>query len=370
MSMTAPGLASSALAPPRRPWLGVSLALGAFAGCLLCLEVRDLPATLRRLPAADLAGVLALLTGARVLMALKWHLLLGLGGAHLPAGAILRISYQGWLVGSVLPLHLSGDLLRAHLVARRTGVGPPVVAALVMEKLLGLVAAVNGALGGGVVVAWALAPAQGARWIGLGALAALAGNGLVLASLHGAVHGWALGRLASARQTRVIGLLHRGYAAYASFSGHPGTLLATFGLTGLEHGLQLLILFTIATTLGLASEPGLFFAAAAVQMLLVRLPLTPAGWGTGELAAIALFGLIGISAEAAFLLSVVYHGLSLGAALLGCAVLVVPHERRRWSAAARPSPPSPEHPAARRWRRPRSRGSGQETSTNRPPEGG
>jgi uncharacterized membrane protein YbhN (UPF0104 family) len=127
-----------------------------------------------------------------------------------------------------------------------------------------------------------------------------------------------------ARQSRIIGRLHRGYAAYAGFSRHPKTLLATFGLTGLEHGLQLLILYTIATGLGIVIEPVLFGAAAALQMLVVRLPIAPDGWGTGELAAVALFGLIGIGAAAAFTLSVVYHVLGLVAALLGVVVLGVP----------------------------------------------
>jgi glycosyltransferase 2 family protein len=330
LSTTALGSGTPALGHPRRPWLGWSLTLGALAGCLLVLDVHDMLATVRRMRAHEIAFVLALVTGDRVLMALKWRLLLGIGGAHLPALAVIRIYYQGWLMGAVLPSHLGGDLLRAHLVARRTGVGPPAFASLVMEKLLGLVSAVNGAIAGGVIVAWSLAPEHGALWISLGALAALACNGLVLASLHGIVHDVALGRLARARQTRVIGMLHRCYAAYAGFSRHPKTLLATFGLTGLEHGLQLLILCTIATGLGIVIEPVLFVAAAALQMLMVRLPIAPDGWGTGELAAVALFGLIGISAAAAFTLSVVSHVLGLVAALLGVVVLGCPRAWRRW----------------------------------------
>jgi uncharacterized membrane protein YbhN (UPF0104 family) len=330
-SHPAPGAASPALGPPRRQWLGWGLALGAIAGCLLCLDGHDLLATVCRLRAYDIAVVLALVTGDRVLMALKWRLLLGLGGAHLPALAVIRIYYQGWLVGAVLPSHLGGDLLRAHLVARRTGVGSPVFASLVMEKLIGLVSAVNGAIVGGVIVAWSLDAAHGALWLGLGALAALACNGLVLASLHGGVHAWALGRLARARQSWSLGRLHRGYAAYAGFSRHPKTLLATFGLTGLEHGLQLLILFTIATSLGIALEPVRFVAAAALQMLMVRLPIAPDGWGTGELAALAMFGLVGIDAAAAFTLSVVSHVLGLVAALLGVVVLGCPRAWRHWA---------------------------------------
>ena len=127
-------------------------------------------------------------------------------------------------------------------------------------------------------------------------LATLAFNGLFLGSLHTAVHDFALGLLARYRQRKLIGILHTFYGAYADFSCHPKTLFGNFLLTVLEHGLQLLVVFAIATSLGVHAEPVVLFAAAAVQTLLLRLPIAPDGWGTGELAAIAVFGLIGINA--------------------------------------------------------------------------
>src|SRR5687767_4357087 len=66
-----------------------------------------------------------------------------------------------------------------------------------MEKMIGLVSAVNWALVGGVIVAWSLAPDHRAIWICLGALAMLVFNGLFLASLHDVVHDFALGLLSA-----------------------------------------------------------------------------------------------------------------------------------------------------------------------------
>jgi uncharacterized protein (TIRG00374 family) len=346
------GAASPALGNTWRRWLGWCLALGAMAGCLFFLDIDDMLATVRRMRTYDIALVLALLTCDRLLMALKWRLLLDIGGAHLSVLAVIRIYYQGWLVGSVLPSHLGGDLLRAHLVACQTGVVHPVFASIVMEKLVGLVSAVNWAIAGGSVVAWWLKPEQWALWMGLGVLVMLVFNGLSLALLHDAVHDFALRLLVRCHQTRVIGILHRSYAAYAGLSRYPETLLANFALTVLEHGLQLLIWFTIATGLDIDIEPLLFFAAAAIKMLISRLPISPDGWGTGELAAIALFGLIGISAAAAFTMSVVYHFLGMVAALPGFVFLVLPHELLRWSAPAEQSQPLPDGPSALKWRLP------------------
>jgi uncharacterized protein (TIRG00374 family) len=332
-------------------WLGWSLALLVIGACFFFLDIDSMLAAVRQMRAYEIALVLALLTGDRVLMALKWRLLLDVGGAHLRSLSVIRIYYQGWLVGSVLPTHLGGDLLRAHLVAHRTGVVHPVFASIVMEKVIGFVSAVNWAIvGAGVLACWS-EPRLWPLCIGLGALAVLAFNGLFLASLHDAVHDSALGFLARYRQRKLISVLHTFYAAYADFSCHPKTLVANFLLTALEHGLQLLIVFTIATSLGIQAEPIVFFAAAAVYMLIFRLPIAPDGWGTGELAAIAAFSLIGVSAAAAFTISVVYHFLGLVAALPGFAFLALPRDLLRWSAARQWQLPVRDS-AALRWRLP------------------
>jgi len=307
-------------------WLSWILAAGALAGCLLLFDVGDMLAEVRHLGARDIALLLVLLTCDRVLMALKWRLLLEIGGAHLSPLSVIRIYYQGWLVGAFLPTHLGGDLLRAHLVAQRTGVVHPVFASIVMEKVIGLISAVNWAIVGAVLLGCWLEPGRGALWIGLGVLAALAFNGLFVASLHDVVHDFALRTLARYHQSRLMGVLHKFYGAYADFSQHPQMLFANLLLTMLEHGLQLLILYTIVVSLSIDVGAVLFFAAASVQMLILRIPITPDGWGTGELAAIAVFGVVGIGAAAAFATSVIYRFLGVVATLPACVALVMPRK--------------------------------------------
>jgi hypothetical protein len=153
-------------------WFGWILAAGALASCLMLFDVGDMLAKVRLLHAREIALLLVLLTADRVLMALKWRLLLNVGGARLPASSVIRIYYQGWLVGAFLPTHIGGDLLRAHLVAQRTGLVHPVFASIAMEKVIGLISAVNGAIVGGVLHGHWLQPDRGTRWTGLGVLAA------------------------------------------------------------------------------------------------------------------------------------------------------------------------------------------------------
>jgi uncharacterized protein (TIRG00374 family) len=248
-------------------------------------------------------------------------------GARLSPWAAIGIYYRGWLVGAFLPTHLGGDLLRAHLVATRTGVVHPAYASLVMEKAIGFLSAINWAIVGGVVVGCALAPVFWGLWVGLGFVAALGVNGLFLLSLHPAVHARVLGWLGRHERLRLLGLARKLYDAYADFSRRPDVLVANFLLTVVEHGLQLLILFTIAAGLGVDVSAVLFFAAAAVQTFVLRIPITPDGWGTAELAAVGVFGAIGIPAATAFTISVLNRFLGVAAVLPGFMLfLVVPTE--------------------------------------------
>ena len=166
-----------------------------------------------------------------------------------------------------------------------------------------------------------------------------------MVSLRASVHDAALRVLGRYRQSRLTGVLHKFYGAYADFSRYPRTLLANLLLTVIEHGLQLLILYTIVVSLRIDVGAVLFFAAAAVQTLILRIPVTPDGWGTGELAAIAVFGLVGIGAASAFATSVIYRFLGVVAALPGFVALVVPRELLLWSTNETAGLPDVERPA-------------------------
>jgi uncharacterized membrane protein YczE/uncharacterized membrane protein YbhN (UPF0104 family) len=320
-------------------WLSWILAAGALAGSLLLFDVGDMLAKLRQLDAREIALLLLLLTCDRVLMALKWRLLLDIGRARLPVASAIRIYYQDRLAGTLLPSHIRGDLFRVDTVAQRTGVVDPVLASIATEKVIGLIAAVNWAIAGGVVLGCWLDPGRGPLWIGLGLVAALAFNGLSVALLREEVLGAALGILARYRQSRLIGLVRRLHGAYAVFSRHPRTLLANLLLTGLEHGLRLLILYTIVVSLNINVGVVVFLGAAAVQTMLLRIPVTPHGSGTGELAAIATFGLIGIGAAPAFAISMIYRFLDAVATLSVLATTILPREFLVWSEPLAPKPP-------------------------------
>ena len=186
-----------AAAPARRPrrWLGWGLAALALAGCLLLVSPAEVAAALRRVSPAGTRRPAAAghprpaAHGPEVGRAAA-------PGRRPPAAArAVRLFYQASAVGTLLPSHLGGDLLRGWWAAREGAPGHPVAASLVMERLLGLVSAANWAVLGAVLLAVHRAPGRAWAWAGLGLLAALAGDGLFAFSLSRPAHALVLRRL-------------------------------------------------------------------------------------------------------------------------------------------------------------------------------
>jgi uncharacterized membrane protein YbhN (UPF0104 family) len=316
------------LSPRHRRWLGWGIALAILAACLLVIEPREMLATLGRLRAWQVAGLLLLMTLDRLLMVWKWRLLLAVQGVRLPMGAATGIYYEGSFAGSFLPSQVGGDLLRGWRASGMTGRAAPVWASLVMERVLGLVSALNwGTLGTALCLAL-VDPGRRPLWLGLGALGLLCLNGGFWAAMRPGWHGWVQGLLQRWGGGRGMAFLQRLHGAFAHFGNRPRALLGNFLLTLAEHALQMLIVLLTALALGIEADSAAFLAATAAQMVLARLPVAPDGWGIAELGAIGVYGLVGIDATAAFSLSVTGHVLVLLTLMPG-AFFLLRHTRRR-----------------------------------------
>jgi glycosyltransferase 2 family protein len=304
----------------RRDLIGWLLAITILVGLAFALDLREVAATIARIDALDLAGIMALLTLDRLLMAWKWSILLRAVGVRLPLTTITRFYYQGTLAGMTVPFmpgQVGGDLLRAYWVAQAHGATHPVFASLVMEKMIGFLSAADWAILGLVVFACLTYGDLLWLWIGLGALVALAVNGLFFLSTRSFVHNFILRGLRRWQEFRILGLLPRFYETYAGFSQAPRALKLNILLTFVEQGVQLIVMLLIARSLEIHVDGILFLAIATIHMLIYRFPISPDSWGVGELSAIALYGLIGVDAEAAFSLTFVGRLLSILAVLPG-----------------------------------------------------
>jgi uncharacterized protein (TIRG00374 family) len=246
-------------------------------------------------------------TADRLLMGYKWGLLLRVAGVRSSMWNVLRTFYQANFTGVFMPSHVGGDLLRAYWVMQETGLRYPVFASLVVERVLGLIAAVNWAILGGTVFAATLAPERLWLWLAAGCAATVAANlafGLLLSTR---LHDIVLTHLGQFRGAKLVRLVHKLYEACASYSGAHRALAINLLLTLLEQALQMLLIVGIAWSIGVTVDPVAFIAASALYLLALRVPIAPDGWGVGELTAIGVFALVGVSATESFTVSLIGH---------------------------------------------------------------
>lgn len=300
-----------------RGWLRWGIVLLILVSCVMFLDLREMGDVLRRISASWILFILALMTADRCMMVWRWSILLRALRVYVPFATLVRFHYQGALVGIFLPSSLGGDLLRAHLVSRRAGSTHEVYASLFMEKMIGFLSAVNWALIGIAVFALSRLHGIPATWIGAVVTSFLLVNGLFLLSLQRRGQAFVLRLFKNAPQSRVLDFLQGLYKAYSRYGKHRRALAWNGLLTIAEHSLQLLILLAMARSLGIDVGAILFLAVAAVHTLIYRIPISPDGWGVGEVSAIGLYGLIEVSAERAFVMAFLAHVLQLIVVLPG-----------------------------------------------------
>ena len=252
-------------------------------------------------------------------MAWKWAILLRVTGVRLPLGMVTRFYYQGSLTGIFLPSSIGGDLLRATWVAQASGVKHGVFASLVMEKLVGFVSAVVWAiLGAGVLAGFYYGELMW-LWVPLGSGGA--GRGRLVGFVLLAAPSGAQLRARRARSLQGEARARAGASPLRGlFSTSPaprGRSPATSCSPWPSTPLQMMVFLLVTRSLDDRGQPVLLLAMTGVQFLVFRIPISPDGWGIGELSAIGLFGLIGISSEAAFSMMFLNHVLTTTACLPG-----------------------------------------------------
>lgn len=283
------------------------IAAAMLAVCALFVDLSETIDILLRVPAYWLIFILVLWTLERFLMAWKWSFLLRGLKVQIPLSKITQLYYQATFTGTFLPSSLGGDILRAYWVAKNTGATHEVYAAVVMEKVIGFLSAVNWAVAGSLVFA-----SLGLSMTGTPSVTAVIAGSLLLNVLFVFSLQPLCYRLFERILTRVLwckvrDIFHRVYEAYAQFRICRRALLWNGVLTVFEHGLQIAIVLTMARSLDIRADTVLFLAVTTVYLLIYRLPLSPDGWGIGEVTAVGLFGLIGVSAESAFALALLSH---------------------------------------------------------------
>ncbi len=211
-----------------------------------------------------------------------------------PVGLLFRIALAGQAASNLLPWRL-GDLVPISLL--RTHANIPTVTALAATLLEKCVEAVTLLLlAAPLPLVFPGLPA----WVARGVFAQGAvGLGLI-------VLGWAASRPDDVRWRFVPRLPEK-----ARIMGRPRVLVAVGALTLVQWIMDAFTLWLVLRAVGIQVHPvtpillELAFAAASL------VPTTPAQLGTLELVAVAVLGMVGVSAERALAFALVYRAFDL-----------------------------------------------------------
>lgn len=272
-------------------------------GCALLAAVvwfvgpERITGALRRVDQAAFGAALGLAVASNVVSAVRWAAIARALGLAAPTAPLVPMYFRGMTSNTLLPgATVSGDLLRSAELAR---LGNPLLesaASVAFDRLSGLwTLCVLSFLAAGTVavagVALSGAPADQAVLAGYGAALGC----IVAAPFLPWPTAW-LRRLPLAAAARLADLADR--------VGDPATglrrrLAATLGLSLLVQLLSAGALAACGWSLGLSVTPLVMFAAAAPIFVMAALPLGVAGFGTRELATVAVLGTAGVPADLA-----------------------------------------------------------------------
>jgi uncharacterized membrane protein YbhN (UPF0104 family) len=289
-----------------RKWIAV--ALKATISVLLIwylLHQVDLAKVLdraRRLDVADAALCCAVLVLQIGLVAVRWWLVARVTETSLRLWAALRILVIGMFFNQTLPSSVGGDAIRVWLVMREGVSLGKAVNVVLCDRVLGLVVLV-GLIGVSLPAMYSRIDDVTTRSVlsglvagGVVALLVLLTLGKPLARL---LHKW--------RYTRPFGDLA---ADFRRLFVQPAAMAALVSSSTLVHLLTVSAVLLLAW--GIDIHVGFIDCLVIVPavILVTTLPISIAGWGVREGAMVTGFGFVGVGADDALALSVLY-GLSL-----------------------------------------------------------
>jgi uncharacterized protein (TIRG00374 family) len=244
----------------------------------------------------------------RVLMAYRWIVLLyTLDPADRPPLAgIMRIFFVSTFVGTFLP-SVGGDAVRAYGIAKLNVRGGDAVASVFMDRMLGIASLFLMALMG-----LTLARDLASNWIiiaslGVAAVACLVTLFLVFSQRADVLTSMILLRLPGAVRDPGQRLLE----SIQRYAVHHGQLVKVLVCSMGVQVLRILQAYYLGRSLGIEAPLSTYFAFLPLILLVMLLPVTVSGLGTGQAAFLWFFARAGVAAAAAVALSVLFIGLGI-----------------------------------------------------------
>jgi glycosyltransferase 2 family protein len=282
----------------RSTWLRLALTAAILAYLASQLDMREAGRSLVRIDPWYLLAALALVAVDRVVMVLRWVVLLRGSAANVPLRSATWIFLVSSFVGSFLPAGVGADATRAYVLGRRTERGAHALASVAVDRLLGLASIVL--LGSAGIVLWTgrmdpdmqrIATA-GAALALVATAATLFADKIVRSALPVRWH-------ASRSGARLVSLGE----AVAAYRRRPAALTGVLALSLGVQVLRVLQAWLLGIGLGIGVEFVYYLVFMPIGLLVLLLPVSISGFGLPQGVIVWLLSLEGVAAADSFALS-------------------------------------------------------------------
>jgi len=246
----------------------------------------------------------------RMTMAWRWIALLRAVDANRPlrTGPLLRVFFVSGFAGTFIPAgSFGGDTVRAVAATRQGVTMANAVASVALDRLLGTVSVLlSGVVGimllGRLEYQWLL-------WVaGVLGVTGTVATGLLL--FDSRVYRILLQRTGVSRLAAVDRLAHKFLDAVGQYANRRSVVAGVLAGSVFVHVLRTLQVWALGMALGLTIPLIWYFAAVPLIVLIMLLPISPSGIGTGNAAFVYLFGVAEVLPDQAFTLSILFMLLS------------------------------------------------------------
>ena len=305
----------------------IAVAVGLTAFVLWKADVSAVAGATRGIDLRWAGAAVLLVLVDRALNAYRWiALLCALSpGSRPPFTTVLRIFFVSTFVGTFLP-SVGGDIYRAYSLAREEVRVSESAASVLMDRVLGVLSIVILAIAAIVLVPRYATDPRVAAALGLASAGCIAVAMCVFSESATSVIQRLSSRLPGARTHRIALTLSE---AVRRYSHHRADLLKVLAASIGVQVLRVIQAYCLGRGLGIELPILLYFVFIPLVMLVMQVPVTVAGLGTGQVAFDALFGQVGVPASQAAALSILFIALGFVGNLPGAVLWAFARPRPR-----------------------------------------
>jgi hypothetical protein len=269
-------------------------------------DVRSLARLIASAAPAYFIAAVALSFVDRLFMGWKWNVLLKAKGIGQAWGSVSRTYLTASFFSIFIPVGISGDIYRVLALGKENGAAVHVTASVILERFIGILAAVVMAVAGLVIFIFVLDVRAWFFFVVI-ALMLLLGTALFLLSFSRALAEALLKNRISRRFAGLAHILEKVADSYHDYQNQKGPLFLFFMLTLAEQLFPVFATYCLGLSLGFPLGMAHYFAVIPVTLILSKVPVAFNAVGIQDSLYVVLFALVGVGSPEAFAVSLLGH---------------------------------------------------------------